>query len=352
MAKKVEEELAKVNSLQALHRSQEAEAKCNHIIQFLEDTIKKNPLFALKRMLCVVYFNMNRWEKAEEHLRKIVAEYSKNQSENLTEVYTTIGHIEWYYKKNIPEAIKYLNLALQQAIGITDPNIKTEPHNFLGTIYYEQGDYEKARYHAMKRLAVVKDCKKAKMILLMIDTDSNTEESNSQETEDDNIESDSGAMIDYYLSKSNRCSMKVVIASPRYGGTDYTCEITVDTRDLLPWAKSHASGVWSSNKEAQAATEAFPVWLQEADLLVAEPSYIPHLIYEDLRPWIGNIIRDVPVKIFCFECQCFVDVDSIQKEQKDVSRSAGGWVRGTTIWTCPNGHQLYYDKTEVHLLLR
>lgn len=151
--------------------------------------------------------------------------------------------------------------------------------------------------------------------------------------------------VSEYLLKLPRCSKNVVIVSPKHGEAHYTCEIVVAAEDLVPWAEHHAEAVWSSNQEEQAARKALPVWLRGAKSEDDSASYAPHFMYEVLRPYVQNFVNDGTTNIYCPQCQSFIPDVNMEKlnEKKD-----GGWLSWTDVWTCPKGHQLYYEEHELH----
>lgn len=101
-----------------------------------------------------------------------------------------------------------------------------------------------------------------------------------------------------YLLKLPQCSREVVIVSPAYGEEHYSCEISVSAEDLFCWAEHHASAVWESVREEQAARKALPLWLQTANLDDDSKSYVPHFMYKVLRPYVLNFVINKTAKIF------------------------------------------------------
>lgn len=155
--------------------------------------------------------------------------------------------------------------------------------------------------------------------------------------------------VSSYLLKLPRCSKKVVIMSPKYGQADYSCEIVMAAEDLMPWSEHHADAVWSLSQEVQIARKALPLWLREANLKDDSASYVHHFIYEVLRPYVSDFISDGTASIYCTECQSFVaDV----KMEKLNYKKAADWSWWTDVWTCPKGHQLYYQEQELHIRRR
>lgn len=149
-----------------------------------------------------------------------------------------------------------------------------------------------------------------------------------------------------YLLNLPRCSRDVLIVSPKYGETDYTCEIIVAAEKLAPWAEHHADAVWSSNQETQVARKALPLWLNSAKSEDDSVSYVPHYMYEVLRPYVSNFVGDGAAKIYCLKCQSFVIDVKMEKFNQIHTRVWWCW---TDVWTCPLGHRLYYEEHNIHL---
>lgn len=148
-----------------------------------------------------------------------------------------------------------------------------------------------------------------------------------------------------YLLKLPQCSKDVLIISPSYAETHFTCEISVEAEDLLPWAEHHADAVQSFNPEEQAARIALPLWLRASNVSDNSVSHIPYYMQMVVEPYVQNFIQDGTVKFFCFECQSFIS--DIKMEKLDESRVVNNsyW---TDFWTCPNGHILYQKEQEMH----
>jgi hypothetical protein len=152
--------------------------------------------------------------------------------------------------------------------------------------------------------------------------------------------------VSEYLLRMPQCNEDVVIVSPKYGEKHFTCEIVVAANDLLPWADHHADAVWSSNKEEQAARQALPLWLRCADSSNKCASYVPHFMFKVLRLYVHNFINEGIARVFCFECQSFV---SDLNRKKINEKQSGDWSWWTDVWTCPQGHQLYYEEHKLHI---
>jgi len=78
---------------------------------------------------------------------------------------------------------------------------------------------------------------------------------------------DSGNQKTFILDLDSlpKCHSKVVIASPKSHNSHFSCEVTVDVKDIRPWAESHAVGVWCPDPEQQASRVALPIWLKNSD---------------------------------------------------------------------------------------
>lgn len=164
-----------------------------------------------------------------------------------------------------------------------------------------------------------------------------------------NSELDLEKTVGEYLLKLLRCSKNVVIVSPKYGETHYTCEIIVDAKDLLPWAEHHAESTWSSDQDEQAAKNALPLWLRGADYNDSSISYVPHYMYKVLRPYVLNFVNDGITRIYCLECSSFVNDVSMEKLDRHLEGSSTCWI---DVWKCPKGHQLYHEEKDIHFFTR
>lgn len=149
-----------------------------------------------------------------------------------------------------------------------------------------------------------------------------------------------------YLLNLPRCNKDVLIISPEYGETHYKCEILVAAEDLLPWAESHSGAVWSFNQEEQAARKALPIWLRGANQDENSVSSVPLAMYEVLRPYVLNFVSDKSAKVCCLECNTLVS--DIFMETLDKKR-LGDWSWWIDLWKCSKGHELYYEKHEMHI---
>ena len=152
-----------------------------------------------------------------------------------------------------------------------------------------------------------------------------------------------------YLLDLPRCSKNVVIVSPDYGETHYTCEIVVAAEDLLPWAERHADSAWCSDQEEQAARKALPLWLRGAKTEDASLSYVPYFMYKVILPYVLNFVNDGITNIYCSECQSLVN--DIKMETLN-EKTMVDWSWWTDTWICPEEHQLYYEEHELYVYRR
>lgn len=153
--------------------------------------------------------------------------------------------------------------------------------------------------------------------------------------------------VGHYLLHLPRCSRTVVVASPEYASSEYTCEITVQTEELLSWAEHHAKNVFSLNNEEQAARQALPIWLRCADLKDDSSTLVPSYMHKVLEPYALNFYMDGITTIFCCECQAVVPNIFIERiDEKRAGKSS--W--HTMICSCPKGHQIYCQKHDLHYL--
>jgi len=150
-----------------------------------------------------------------------------------------------------------------------------------------------------------------------------------------------------YLLTLPRCTKNIVVVSPEYGDAHYACEVTVEVKDLLPWAEHHAEKSWFLDDEMQAALKALPLWLRGAESSSNSASYIPQFMHKVIEPYVPKFAEEGKTKIFCYECQASVaDVQMEKFDQKDL----GDWYWWTSVWKCPQGHQLYYEEHEMHVI--
>jgi len=143
------------------------------------------------------------------------------------------------------------------------------------------------------------------------------------------------------------CSKYVVVISPKYGDKYYNCEVVAETQYLSEWAANHAEVVLNFNKEEQAARVALPHWLRSADLSNKHWTYVTYYFHKVLSPYALDFINKDFAEIYCLECESIVK--NIKMEEFDKKKS-GGYVWWTDLWTCPEGHELHYQKKQIHFI--
>lgn len=159
-----------------------------------------------------------------------------------------------------------------------------------------------------------------------------------------NIEQRVGA----YLMTLPRCTRNVVVASPRYQDSHYRGEVWADAAQILPWLEHHAKNVWSVGGEEQAARLTLPLWLRGADLDNPQPTYLPPYFVQVLDHYVLDLVHRGWVSFWCTDClehHQYICID-----ERDYQRT-GGLSFWTSEWRCAQGHQLYHQEHELHLLI-
>ena len=151
---------------------------------------------------------------------------------------------------------------------------------------------------------------------------------------------DIDALAGQLLRTLPRCTARVVVASPNYGDQRYRADIVADTVSLLSWAEHHAQAVLGSMDEIQAAREALPVWLRDADLSNPAVSYVASPFVALLRPYAKGFISRSIAQALCSECRRFVRDVSFNTFNE---RNGDGWSWWIAEWHCSSGHLLYRE---------
>ncbi len=68
--------------------------------------------------------------------------------------------------------------------------------------------------------------------------------------------------------------------------------------------------------------------------------YLPTQIQRMIQSDIYKLVRDS--RVYCFECDSFVDVDRTKMDEHQSSNTLG-W---TDVWICSSGHSLYFEQHE------
>jgi tetratricopeptide (TPR) repeat protein len=149
-----------------------AQQKVRAAMQVVRRGLRQHPGSPfLGRFLCGIYYELRDFNAAETCLEHLVEELLLDPDVDLTEPYTRLGIINWYYRKDVSAAIQYFNLALGAVREDTDPNLASEPHIHLARIYLEINVPERAREHAAQRLHKVRGCKQASILFELVSDD-------------------------------------------------------------------------------------------------------------------------------------------------------------------------------------
>ena len=142
------------------------------------------------------------------------------------------------------------------------------------------------------------------------------------------------------------CTEHVVVGSPRYSG-NYRCEVTVSSTFLAEKTRRDAESTFGGSSEQKIARIAMPMWLERASHPDGRTCYMPPSFVENIDVWVANFVRDGVARVYCPDCGAFVsDLEKSTRNQ----RTAGPWSEWTSSWRCRNGHLLYAEDHEVHIL--
>ena len=137
--KKVDEMVARVQSLATLGRRDESKQEYARIVNYLKHQIGLDPQnIKLKVYLATVYgwvLSPRDEVEAENYLRTIVKEHLNDKNADLTYPYYMLGHLIYFNKKDGKEALKYLDLALKAPKG-NDIDEETKKEH-LSLVYSE-----------------------------------------------------------------------------------------------------------------------------------------------------------------------------------------------------------------------
>ncbi|UTA46859.1 hypothetical protein L1F30_11875 [Simiduia sp. 21SJ11W-1] len=170
------------------------------------------------------------------------------------------------------------------------------------------------------------------------------------------IQPDYNALVANYLQSLPRCSAQVQVLGARESQPFCNCEVTLAAQDLLRWAKHHAASGWHSDVDVQVATQALPIWLQNADVQSTEEiTQLPALMQPLVVPYLDefifhyNLFRNGPVSVACLECN-----KGAQEAVRE--KVEAGWANGllssATQWACPQGHIIFRAEHEFHIQRR
>jgi len=155
--------------------------------------------------------------------------------------------------------------------------------------------------------------------------------------------------VGQYLLSMPRPAKWITICCPKYDAAHYSCRVTVAARDLLPWAEQHLENVLSCDNEEQAVRTALPIWLRGANEKDCSLTPIPPVVFQVLRLYISDFIKSGLARTYCYYCESFINSVNMQTINRN---QLGSWVSWEDVWTCPEGHQLYQEKSEMHLNIK
>jgi hypothetical protein len=142
------------------------------------------------------------------------------------------------------------------------------------------------------------------------------------------------------------CSQNVVVASDRYSGK-YRCEVSVPASHLMPFVEKLVSSTIGGSQESRVARIALPRWLRSASTDDGKSSYLPPQFVDILDVYVLNFIMNGVADIYCKDCGKKIDYIN----QNDRNQQGGGpWSEWTSSWRCPEGHLLYTEDHELHIL--
>jgi hypothetical protein len=152
------------------------------------------------------------------------------------------------------------------------------------------------------------------------------------------------------LSKLKNCSRFVVIASPIYDSSVYSCEVISEARILLEWIKSKKISPPFFSEEDEGVKKALEIWLSKSDPSAKVFSYMTNHIFKFLKDDIARLLSSNQAKIYCLQCKAYVS--DINNENKVVHKDEIGtslYISGETISYCPKGHLLFTQEYQTHL---
>jgi hypothetical protein len=154
-------------------------------------------------------------------------------------------------------------------------------------------------------------------------------------------------LANQYVQTLPKCRNEIIVASPNYNNEHYTCELKVSSSELQVWAaKSWKSFV--SPDSTRISCLALSIWLENTTSSEEGVFYMPQDMYDTISWHIPtHFITWDSASVYCSQCEEW-SKDTNTKGLDGNSVGKGGWCRWENIWTCKNGHQLYYEKQEVH----
>ncbi len=106
------------------------------------------------QFLSNLYLNLKRYDKSNEYLAKIAKspEFKSNKS-FLIDYYFTLGKLKFFEGK-LAEANSHLNQSLDLAVSLNNRRIQGDLHSFIGNIFQQIGDKQKAKENYYKSIEI------------------------------------------------------------------------------------------------------------------------------------------------------------------------------------------------------
>jgi|SRR5690554_5925354 len=152
------------------------------------------------------------------------------------------------------------------------------------------------------------------------------------------------------LARFPVCTRRVAIAGPAVGDDEPRGDVVVETTEFLKRLQVALRRDIDFDGSDEFAAAALPVWLERAKLDVDTVTAVPKPLSSVL--WLINVeglIRDSVAEVFCPDCGRYSAEVRLSTEGREETHS---WLRGTRIWRCMQGHTLYRENIELHIMRR
>lgn len=144
------------------------------------------------------------------------------------------------------------------------------------------------------------------------------------------------------------CAASVVIASPKYSG-NYRAEVTVAAHSLADFVEHLNKATSGGTRASEVGRTAFLHWLRKAPATGTTTSYISNPFFEVIGSYVLNFVSNGTATVYCPQCRSAVG--NVNRKTRNAEHT-GPWSEWTESWRCPNGHLLYTEDHEVHILRR
>lgn len=142
------------------------------------------------------------------------------------------------------------------------------------------------------------------------------------------------------------CSQYVVVASSRYS-SNYRCEVIASVAALRPLVEQLVARSSGGPRPSQVARRAMPQWLRAADTADGKTSYMPPPFVGVVDVYVLDFVMNGTAIVRCNECERVVD--HIDRQERNAN-TTGPWSEWTASWKCPQGHLLYTEDHELHIV--